>query len=712
LRRAPLLVVPAALMMLGVWVVLPPGLTVVAVVLLGQVLLGGLVLMARAQRQRQDAEQRLLEREESTRGILEAAADAFVAIDTAGLVTFWSGQSERLFGWTSEQACGSSLAELIVPAALRQRHTDAINRLAATGVPTILGQRIELSAVHCDGHEFPVELVIWQSEVGGKLSFNAFIHDISDRKQHEAQLAAARDEALEASRVKTEFLAVMSHELRTPMNGVLGMTSLLLGTALSAQQRDYAETVRTSADRLLGLLNDVLDLSKVEADRLELEVLDFDLNQLVRDVVQLLEVGAKQKGVALTAAIDDDVRLALRGDPARVRQVLLNLVGNAVKFTSTGSVQVRVLTDPAPHSDGVSAEQLYLRFEVTDTGIGVAPEARGRLFESFSQADASTTRRYGGTGLGLAISKSLVALFDGEIGVDSRLGVGSTFWFTARFSAGTPIVSSAPDPVAVVRPRAAPGLVLVVDDIAINQKVAVRMLESLGHRADVAADGAEAVEAWARVPYDLILMDCRMPVMDGYEATQAIRAAEAAGRRTPIVAMTASAMAADRQRCLDAGMDDFLSKPVQLVDVGHKVNLWLRRRTAPGEPVEGAPIPAPDLAAGLPVLDAAVLAELRSLGAEFLTSLAEVFVGAVPGLLADLRAGAQNADTVKFSRSAHALRGSAANMGGARVAALCARLEAAAAAGRLAEIEPDLLLLEAETADLLKALAALMAVTG
>jgi CheY-like chemotaxis protein/HPt (histidine-containing phosphotransfer) domain-containing protein len=360
--------------------------------------------------------------------------------------------------------------------------------------------------------------------------------------------------------------------------------------------------------------------------------------------------------------------------------------------------------DPASPDVG-STDRLGLRFEITDTGIGLAPEARERLFEPFSQADASTTRRYGGTGLGLAISKGLVALFDGEIGVESRPGKGSTFWFTARFAAGTPIVvTPRTDPAVADQPGAAPALVLVVDDNATNQKVAVRMLENLGHRADVAADGAEAVEAWARVPYDLILMDCRMPVMDGYEATQAIRTAEAAGRRTPIVAMTASAMAEDRQRCLDAGMDDFLSKPVQQSDVRQKVNHWLGQRPATGRPIEKAHDPGP-------VLDDAVASELQSFGREFLTDLVDGFVDSVPERITAVRAAVEAHDAEQLVGSAHVLRGSAANMGGVRVAAACARLEEAAHLGDLAEAASDLLLLEAESALLVSALAALIEVT-
>jgi len=685
--------------------------TVLAIaVLLGQVLLGGLVLMARSQRQRREAERSLLEREEATRGILEAAADAFVSIDLGGVVRTWSAQSQALFGWTSEQACGTSLGELIVPPALRGRHAAGLLRLVTTGTPTILGQRTQLTALHRDGHEFPVELVIWQSEAGGTVSFNAFVHDISDRKRHEAQLATARDEALEASRAKSDFLAVMSHELRTPMNGVMGMTSLLLGTTLSPQQRDYAETVRTSADSLLGLLNDVLDLSKVEADMLELEVLDFDLHPVVRDVVHLMDAGAQEKGIALTADIDDDVRLALCGDPARLRQVLLNLVGNAVKFTETGSVRLRVLAGSPRGAD--TDTDLLLRFEVTDTGIGIAPQACDRLFEAFSQADASTTRNYGGTGLGLAISKSLVALFGGKIGVDSEVGVGSTFWFTAHFLAGAPSVAEAAQTYVPKPPPATPGLVLVVDDNATNQKIAVRMLETLGHRADVAASGVEAVRACAQVPYDLVLMDCRMPFMDGYEATVTIRAAEKGGRRTPIVAMTASAMAADRQRCLDVGMDDYLSKPVRVADIAYKVDRWLRRCGAGEVSRDSAMVPSqpgpPDQA---PILDEAVVEGLRSLGPQFLARLVPVFVQGAPERLAAIRTAVLAGDAGALSAAAHALLGSAANMGGVRVAAVCRTLEESAVSGRLDDAPADLLVLEAELARMLTAASALTKAT-
>jgi CheY-like chemotaxis protein/HPt (histidine-containing phosphotransfer) domain-containing protein len=490
------------------------------------------------------------------------------------------------------------------------------------------------------------------------------------------------------------------------------MTSLLLGTELSAEQRDYAETVRSSADNLLDLLNDVLDLSKVEAGRLELEVLDFDLFQLVRDVTYLLKINAEEKGIALTAAIDDDVRLAVRGDPGRLRQVLLNLVGNAVKFTGHGSVHLRVMSDQPPSPDVVAGDRLNLRFEVIDTGIGIAPEVCGRLFESFSQADASTTRRFGGTGLGLAISRSLVSMFEGEIGVESELGVGSTFWFTARLLAGA--LSPAPprlDEATVVQPSATPSLVLVVDDNATNQKIAVRMLEALGHRADVAADGVEAVSAWANVPYDLILMDCQMPLMDGYEAARTIRAAEAAGRRTPIVAMTASAMAEDRERCLDAGMDDFLSKPVQLSDIRDAMNRWLNRSPETAATTAPAPIRSAGIEGHVPVLDEVIIAELRSYGRDFLVPLVEEFMTTVPERLVSIRAAVGDGDPERLARAAHALRGGTATMGAARVAQACAQIEEAGVRGDLATAARSMPALEVEISRLLTAVSSLLDVT-
>jgi signal transduction histidine kinase/AmiR/NasT family two-component response regulator len=385
--------------------------------------------------------------------------------------------------------------------------------------------------------------------------------------------------ALAASKAKSEFLANMSHEIRTPMNGVVGMIDLLFGTPLTSEQCEYARTVRNSADALLCIINDILDFSKIEAGKMTFERADFDLSETVRNAVALLVPRARAKKLALTFSLAENVDGHLVGDAARLRQILLNLLGNAVKFTETGEVALEI----TPISE--NGQEIDLHFSVRDTGPGISEDAQKNLFRSFTQADSSTTRKFGGTGLGLAICRKLIELMGGSIGFKSTLGQGSTFWFALKFGrqkAGAP-------PVEITTPAKETGRTLgsvslavakstrliLAEDNEINQVVGMRQLKKLGYsNLHLARNGIEAVAAWREGKGEIILMDCQMPEMDGYEATRIIRKLEAEEKRPRpwIIAMTAHAMQGDREKCLAAGMDDYISKPVNTDELNNALN--------------------------------------------------------------------------------------------------------------------------------------------
>ncbi len=395
---------------------------------------------------------------------------------------------------------------------------------------------------------------------------------IRELEQRGEELEAARARAEEASRVKGQFLANMSHEIRTPMNAVLGAAELLGDTALDAEQAEYVRMLRGSGEALLGIINDILDFSRVEAGKLTLDVRPFDLPGVLEGTAGPLRLEAHRKQLTLELVPDPDVPRLVLGDAGRVRQVLTNLLGNAVKFTARGSVTVRVRTLHA------GPEGSRVRFEVEDTGPGIDAETLARLFQPFTQADGSTTRRYGGTGLGLAISRMLAELMGGEIGVESRPGQGSTFWVVLPFgpvpaAAALRAVEPAPAPAPEARPAGAVRVLLVEDD-PLNRYLAERFLAQCGCEVVVAENGREAVEQVGREAFAMVFMDCLMPVLDGYQATREIRAAEHPGRRLPIVALTANAMSGDREKCLAAGMDDFVSKPVKRDDLQRVVARW------------------------------------------------------------------------------------------------------------------------------------------
>jgi len=647
---------------------------------------------------------------------IDYGKDGLALLDAGGRYRYMNPAHAAMYGYRVEELLGKEWKELY--------HPDWVSLIEQLSKPDLIEQgnwQGEVVGRKKSGEPFHVEITL--ALIGEDNDDGATMvctcRDISKRKRMERDLITAKDAAELGARAKAEFLATMSHEIRTPMNGVIGMTGLLLDTTLTTEQRTYAEMVRRSGESLLAIINDILDFSKIEAGKLGLEIIDFDLRTTVEETLDLLAEPAHRKHLELVGLIDAAVPTALRGDPGRLRQILTNLIGNAVKFTDRGEVVLKLSAER--EEEGIAE----LRFEVVDTGIGIPPDSQDRLFQSFSQADGSTTRKFGGTGLGLAISKQLVELMGGHIGVESRPGEGSRFWFTVRLErqahASTPVqpaedlsrlhvcviddnatnrlllehharswgmthasAEDGPRGLACLREasrvgrpfdlalidmqmpnmdglelaraiRADPSIaplrlvlltslarrgdaklardsgfsayltkpihqhqlydclrlvmgqtaagsedpdrfvtvhslaeiesrshdrILLAEDNAINQKVAVKMLEKLGYHVDVVANGEEAVEALSRIPYALVFMDCQMPEMDGFEATKRIRLAEGGRRHTPIIAMTANVMQGDRERCLAAGMDDYVSKPIATKDVKAALDRWLKSSAA------------------------------------------------------------------------------------------------------------------------------------
>ena len=514
-------------------------------------------------RRAQDA---LRVQQEQTQAIIDGASDAFVSIDDRGVITGWNRSAEALFGWGAEEAIGRTLVSTVVPVAARRAHLDALRRVVAGGAGRLLGRRIETTGLHRDGRELPVDLSVWRvrSQVGQQ--FHAFVRDISERRRVERDLASARDEAVAASRLKSQFLATMSHEIRTPMNAVIGLTTLALTHPLDDHQRRRVEGIHSAGQTLLAIINDILDLSKIEAGQLALDDADFDLDAVLGEAVGMVAEQARVKDLTVTASRDPGLPPRLRGDPARLRQILLNLTSNAVKFTTHGSVTVHATA----HLSGV-------RVDVTDTGVGIPAHKLAQIFDPFVQADASTTRQYGGTGLGLAISRRLAEAMGGRLDVRSRPGVGSTFSCTLPLGPAREPAPAQAGRELDLAPGTGPagyGRLLLVEDNEINQVVAIETLALLGYQVDLAANGSEALEMAELQHYAAILMDCQMPVMDGFAATVELRHREAEGDHVPIIAMTAGAFDEDRDRCLAAGMDDFVAKPIDVDLLADTVARW------------------------------------------------------------------------------------------------------------------------------------------
>ncbi|MBN2866673.1 MAG: response regulator [Thiotrichales bacterium] len=411
------------------------------------------------------------------------------------------------------------------------------------------------------------QLVAEKTEINDRLNSEIFQKD-----QLAVQLESAKNRALESSKMKSEFLANMSHEVRTPMNGIIGMTALLKETPLNEQQADWLNTVSSSANALLALLNDILDFSKIEAGKLQLDPKAFELEPLIQSIVKSIEPKAAEKNLSLAVHIEKRLPEWIISDDMRIRQILLNILGNAIKFTHTGAIQLFV-TSSGEHND-------YLKISVQDTGIGIPEFAKQKLFQAFSQVDGSTTRLYGGTGLGLTISQQLATLLGGEMGFESQEGTGSTFWFTLKLTPTSPAENPI-EPQPLAKPSTSDSLaqtdpikILLVEDNLVNQKLAIALLNRLHYDADIAENGAIALEKLINGHYDLVLMDCQMPVKDGYQTTQELRKWDSALSKTPVIAMTANAMQGDEEKCYAAGMDDYIPKPINPKVLAEKLAFW------------------------------------------------------------------------------------------------------------------------------------------
>jgi PAS domain S-box-containing protein len=545
--------------------------------------------------EQKQALQALRDSEFRTRMIVETALDAFIAMDNHGTIIDWNAQAAATFGWAEEEALGKQLVELIIPPRFRAQHEVGLQRYLLTGQPKILGQRLEMTALHRDQREFPVEITISALRLGARrldnghrslsgrdhlrpddtppnanetVIFAAFIHDITKRKLAEAALREAKDAAESANRAKSDFLANMSHEIRTPMNAILGMTELLLDTPLTETQRDYLSTVQESGESLLRVINDILDFSKVEAGKLELVPDVFNLREMLGDTMKSLAVRAHREHLELAFHVATDIPETLIGDAVRLRQIVVNLVGNAIKFTQKGEVVLDVSREEvdaenSSAADTISTPTVALHFYVRDTGIGIAPDQRTRIFEAFEQADSSTTRRYGGTGLGLAIAQRLVKLMGGRIWLDSEVGIGSTFHFTARF-----VVPPVP-----IEPVAARSIVLrgtrtlVVDDNATNRLILEEMLTNWGLDVVCAASARQALDELRRAteasrPFGIVLSDLHMPDTDGFMLAEAIRR-DPTLSQTLILMLTSGDREGDLRRCQELQIPAYLFKPIK-----------------------------------------------------------------------------------------------------------------------------------------------------
>ncbi len=610
-------------------------------------------------------------KQEEIRAVLDHLLECVITIDCQGIVRSVNPAIEQLLGYRPEELLGRNVA-CLMDSPQRERHDDYLARYLRTGERHIIGFSREVTGRHKDGSAVSVELSVSEYNINGERLFVGTLRDIRERQALIASLTQARAAAEQASRAKSSFLATMSHEIRTPMNGVIGLVDVLAQDRLSPYQNDLLKTIRESAGNLLRIIDDILDFSKIEAGKLDIQRDTLDLPALIEEQCRALMPLASAKGVDLAIHIDAEVPQWICADALRLRQILCNLLGNAIKFSGNernpsaarGQVEVRARVL------GEAAQQLVL--DVEDNGIGITAEHQRNLFNPFTQAESSTTRRFGGTGLGLAICKRLVDLMGGDIGVDSSPGRGSLF------SVRLPLEPASAPPAEPTLPEPTPRVagrsyrILVAEDDAVNRKVIQHQLALLGHRCDTARDGVEALEMWRQGGYDLLLTDLHMPDMDGYQLAEQVRRAEQGQRRMPILVLTANALREEAARAEAAGMDEYLTKPIRLATLEAALARWLPRD--PAGDAAGSTRASSDEAA---LLDAQALVELVGDDRAMIADILRDYRDSLDLLAPQLDEACEHDDRATLGALAHRLKSSSLAVGARRLAQTCRALEEA-----------------------------------